>query len=78
MKTNYEALRLFTVNIQRVNALQFNARCDLFIRTFGEERGIEYAERFAKYGMWFTIDQLQTGDDAKFYDMVLSLPMATA
>jgi hypothetical protein len=77
MITIYDTLRRFTDNIQKVNALQFNARCHLFIQTFGEEIGIEYAERMDKYGLWFAIEKLETSDVPRFFDMVLKFEPAT-
>jgi hypothetical protein len=73
VKTPHADISAFVRNVQKFNALQFNARTHLLITTFGEAYGIKYSERLDKYGLWFFIDQFPPKHEATFYDMVLNL-----
>lgn len=74
MKTHiFDALRLFVVNVQRFNALQFNARGNVLIQTFGEDNGIKFLERHERYGLWFLMHEFTPSEQNQFFDMVLNL-----
>jgi hypothetical protein len=69
----FDQIRAFVANIQRFNAMQFNAKTHLLIQTFGEDEGIKYSERHTSYGAWFFIDQLPEKDEKIFLSMILNL-----
>lgn len=73
---NFWDIETFVQNIQRFNALQFNARCEALIKCFGETKGIKYAERFDRYGLWFFIHELSPNEKPQFYQMILDLRTA--
>jgi hypothetical protein len=77
LPVDYSDIDTFVTNIQKFIALQFYARCAMLIETFGEDVGIEYAERFAQYGVWFLIHKMDTGNRDRFYKLVLHLPNAS-
>ena len=70
---HHEAIRVFITNVQRFNALQFNAKCHKLIETFGEDKGIKFVERFEKYGLWFFVHELTDDEQSLFFSMVLRL-----
>jgi hypothetical protein len=72
-KNTHADISAFVKNVQKFNALQFNARTHLLITTFGEVHGLKYTERYDKYGMWFFIHELPPKHEAAFYDMVLNM-----
>jgi hypothetical protein len=77
LPVDYSDIDTFVTNIQKFIALQFYARCSLLIESFGEDVGIEYAERFAQYGVWFLIHKMENGNRDLFYKLVLNLPNDT-
>ena len=73
LASDFSDLELFLERIQWFNALQFNARCHLFIATFGETVGIKFAERFDRYGLWFFLSELKEKERPPFFELVMSL-----
>ncbi len=71
--TPHAVITAFVKNVQKFNALQFNARTHLLITTFGEAHGLKYTERYDKYGLWFFIHELPPKHEAAFYDLVLNM-----
>lgn len=69
----HAVISAFVRNVQRFNALQFNARTNLLITTFGEAHGLKYTERYDKYGLWFFIHELPPKHEAAFFDLVLNM-----
>jgi hypothetical protein len=70
---DYAELSAFTKKVQRFNALQRNARETLLIHYYGDIEGGKIAERFDKYGLWFTLHELTDEQEQTFYTMVLEM-----
>jgi hypothetical protein len=76
LPVDFTDIDTFVVNAQSFIALPFSKRCHLFISIFGENKGIELAETFDQYGIWFFIHTLKAIDKDGFYNLVLSLDTA--